>query len=234
MNKQMEYNIENAKLWSEWKDAPLHQGQHMITDGIVDPQTWFSGKRFPKVLIVLKEAYGEIDSLCDLLCEDNTNNIIWKRTAEWINGILNTTSKCICPYRSLDNDEANRTLRQVAIMNIKKSAGMPSSSNDNLQIYVKDAIDSALLRRQFELIDPDVVICGNTFGLLNEALDYSFNPRQGSNVNRFYRDGKRRLYLDYYHPSAFKIPTILKYCGLACCYQQALLAAFDEVRSEGL
>jgi hypothetical protein len=105
-------------------------------------------------------------------------------------------------------------------MNLKKSNGTPHSVDDKLKLYAEK--DASMLRQQLGLISPDIVICGSTFSLLNDALNLGFDKRSHQSDNWYYWDTAGHLYLDFYHP-ANQYPALLNYYGVTSIYQQALI-----------
>ncbi len=86
------------------------------------------------------------------------------------------------------------------------------------------------IRKEFLLIDADIVICGSTFKSLYKAIvgDFEIDDSKiyssGKGDNWFYYlnlDKKRRLYIDMYHP-ANRWPDMMNYYTLVSIYQQAL------------
>lgn len=218
-------------LFQEWKNkAPSDDINHsknvFIRDGIVCPEQWFSQKVRP--LFLLKEAYhgtGDWDLIKDHLLtkEKMGKHITWKRVSQWTQGLLHTSTTYLCPFR----DEAamhyfgNEQLRQIAVVNVKKSDGAKDSKKDNILQYAQ--FDCTELRREIELIDPTIIVCGYTITSLNIILGYNIKDRQNSNLYYFTRlNGHDVIVLDYYHPSN-RYPDIMNYYGLIGSYQQALI-----------
>ena len=229
----MDYNekIRSAKtldelfeLWKEKKPNGSidHSKGFFIADGIVNEQIWNSGKR-KKILFVLKEAYGKDwnnNTLATWLKNDHPTSRIWKRVAKWTYGIQNTTDTYIQPYKNeLLPEEHNDALEQIAVMNIKKSNGQSSSDYNDIAKYV--SYDKEEIKREFELIDADIIICGYTFRYLYEAIYGKKFDDNNSNENWFYYFDDR-LFIDYYHP-ANHWPDLMNYYGLMGIYQQALI-----------
>ncbi len=221
-------------LFAIWKNEKEpkgginHRENFFIADGIVDENVWKSGKR-KKILLVLKEAYGEDwgnNTLVTWLKNDHPQIGPWKRIAKIVYGIQNTTSNSIARYKEkLSKDEHNSSLEQIAVLNIKKSYGDSRSKNDELKMYAE--YDRQEIKKEIELINPDIIVCGNTFQILYETV-YQKNPITNASDNWYYYlniiDGKeKRLFIDYYHPSFYLCPTLLYYYGLIGIYQQALL-----------
>ncbi len=80
------------------------------------------------------------------------------------------------------------------------------------------------IKKEFMLIDPDLVICGNCFRTLNNIV-FGLDNNNEKNENWYYYKeifGKLRLFLDFYHPGNHW-PDLLNYYGLMGIYQQALI-----------
>lgn len=80
--------------------------------------------------------------------------------------------------------------------------------------------------KEFSLIDPDIVICGSTFGtFLTTVMEMpEMNNETRCDNWYYYLDvcGRKRLFIDYYHPGN-RWPDLINYYGLLGIYQQALL-----------
>ncbi len=228
MNEVENYKSEICSLFSDWKSRPHHYNQVFNYDGIIDPKTWFHLKEQnkPRILFVLKEAYHTSDfqgteyDLADDLRTNGPWGSVWLRVAEWAYGLMFTTTEKLQRYKELSSDEANNCLRQIAILNLKKSNGKSSSQMDDIGNYAKH--DADLIQREIELISPNVIVCGYTFEALNSVLNSPFNKSKAYCDNWYYRDTRGRIFLDYYHP-ANHYPALMNYYGLTAIYQQALL-----------
>ena len=236
------YQEESRKLFDEWKTASGlveymtkrevktlhidHKNSVFIKDGVVCPDMWFSYDVRP--LFLLKEAYGgkeDWDLIQDYLTEDQAINKIWKRISEWTKGLLETTADHIAPYTADDLAASrfnNQYLQRIAVINIKKSDGNKTSDMDLIRAYA--AFDNDKLRKQLELCDPTIIICGYTASALDQITGRKV--REPQNDNLFYHivlNGHDVLVLDYWHPANY-YPDIMNYYGLMGIYQQSLLA----------
>ena len=144
-------------------------------DGIIDPDIWFNNRFRP--LFILKEVHdkkpkgGFVDFTAMNDAEDHD---IWNRVGMWhalgtlakgiICGIQNREN--IVPYETLyaeDLGNYRKTLRQVAVINIKKlSSGSDTGSNESritmhFSCHAYKFRDN--LRKQIEMIQPSVIIC---------------------------------------------------------------------------
>lgn len=118
-------------------------------------------------------------------------------------------------------DENNEYINRIAVMNIKKIGGKANSDDNEIRAFA--LADSKELRSQLKIIDPDIIICGNTFKFLKDILNE--DSRLKSNSDWFlYSEilGKKRLVVDYYHP-ANHYPNKLNYYSITSIYHHALL-----------
>lgn len=220
-------------LFTVWiKKTPTRNINHntngFIIDGIVDFATWNSGKK-KKVLFVLKEAYGDDwgeDTLVTWL-HKYPKRRMWDRVARVVYGIQNTTESELKRYKpELDDSEFKGSLDQIAVLNLKKSNGKSYSDYDDIEEYA--AYDREEIKREIELIDPEIVVCGSTFKTLYEIVyEQKKMPQEDKCDNWYYflnlpKEGRERLYIDYYHP-AIHDADLMYYYGLVGIYQQALI-----------
>lgn len=232
------YVAETKHLFSDWKKqagtveqivnkVPTtftinHRDNVFIRDGVVCPEQWFSQEVRP--LFLLKEAYGGKDDwdLTDYLNSSQSAGKMWRRIAEWTNGLLHTTQSQVAPYLSCPDygTLGNDMLKKMAVVNIKKSSGKNASNVDELRGYA--AFDHARLKRQLELCDPTIIVCGYTSSALDPVME--MEVRRERNENLYYQislNGKSVLVLDYWHP-ANQHPVIMNYYGLMGIYHAAL------------
>lgn len=252
----MSYSEEIQKLFDDWSQKSgmqdnitiNHKQNCFIRDGIVNLDEW--RKSDNKILFVLKEArgtgwdkehttgWGKEHTLATWLNDSGGGKYpTWKYVAQWTEGIEKTTDTHVGKYKEKLEDETRKTIiRKIAIMNLKKSDGNSSSNDEELQAYAR--FDKDELKKEFELIDADIIVCGSTFGILYEII-YEQPPLNSTNGkptsdNMYYffeLGGRKRLFIDYYHPSLYPVPDIMKYYGLVGIYHQALI---EKVSHENL
>ena len=221
------------ELFEVWKDKQPngiinHAEDYFIADGIVDSSIW-NDIEHKRILFILKEAYGTDwgeATLATWIKNSHPKHRMWKRVARLVYGIQNTTETYMSKYRPQlsDKDHAD-ALDQIAVVNLKKSNGKSTSNYDEIAEYAR--YDKEEIKKELELIDADVIVCGSTFKTLYEIV-YEKQPLPDSekNDNWFYYmdlDGKRRLYIDFYHP-ANQWPDLMNYYSLVSIYQQALIS----------
>ena len=85
-------------------------------------------------------------------------------------GLLNTTTEGIFPYtiNEITEEEYKLALQEIAVINLKKSGGKSSSDYDEIAEYAK--YDCEEIKKEFELMDPDIIICGFTFYVLKDIV----------------------------------------------------------------
>lgn len=222
----LNYKKESAKLFERWKNTELHKENVFIKDGIVCPETWFNSDKRP--LYLLKEAYGGNDdwNLIDdyLTKNDNINSVTWRRVSLWSKGILKTSKDHLEVFNPEDEELHkfnNKYLRNIAVINVKKSGGQKSSSYDEIIEYAKK--DKECLLKQLNICDPNIIICGYTISALKEILGYDIKAVNNNHLYYFSElNGHSLIILDYWHP-ANQFPDIMNYYGLMHVYQQALI-----------
>ncbi|MBQ2960881.1 MAG: hypothetical protein IJE09_06635 [Oscillospiraceae bacterium] len=190
-----QYENQHRELMEEWQIRHgANIGQcGFAKDGIVYPNVWFSlAEEEERVLFLLKEAYtvenpklvwDEAKWLshqkCMNGCEEDCRKCsitgsTFNPVAEWAYGIFSTKENVYPKYDDWLGVSSKKIqdyyiardalLSRLAIVNIKKSSGVSASDNSDLYYYA--ALDKELLIRQIALIDPTVIICGGTYGML--------------------------------------------------------------------
>lgn len=188
------YSTQNEALMAKWKSKYAASEHSFVRDGIVSPMVWFSlPPKKERILFLLKEAYSKEDAhydwdeakwlaheKCMEHCTKNctecsiTGNT-FNPLAEWIYGIsLVETGDPIEHDKWLGarkkgtqknySDIRDNLLSRAAVVNIKKSGGVSSSEKDDIYYYV--ASDKEFLIEQIQLIQPTLIICGGTYGML--------------------------------------------------------------------
>lgn len=217
------YKAESEKLFAEWK-GKAQVKTPFITDGVMDPDHWFSQKVRP--LFLLKEAYGgdiDWDLASDHVMADEKIKKIWKRMSLWAKGIFGTNISQIEPYDPNDdelNRFGNKYLSKISAINIKKYDGKSTSNYVNINSFAKK--DAEFLKREISLCDPTVIICGYTAASLDIIFDCKL--REQKNDNLYYHmmiNNHDVLVIDYWHPSN-RYPEIMNYYCLLELYRKAL------------
>jgi len=189
--KESEYIEKNRELMKAWKDR--YPDAVFVTDGIVDPVTWFAEENGERVMFLLKEAYtkdasqdgskpdwdlckylrGKDKCMKDCFYEEDDKYACERKgycnklTLQGTYGNVTAWTRAILnPQAKTEGIEgkSKEDLKRIAVVNIKKADGRPKSITDDL--YYHTVKDMDLLRRQIELIQPTTIICGGTYGYL--------------------------------------------------------------------
>lgn len=232
MNNLNHYQSEIEDLFVNWKKKKNENGNinHrdgvFIRDGVVCPEEWFSQTIRP--LFLLKEAYaGEQDwNLCkeQLLSTDRKMSHMWMRVCQWTEGLFNTTKDKISVYHQgmYDKYYGNEWLKRIAVVNVKKSGGENESSMEEVNEYAE--YDCEEIRKEIEICDPTIIICGYTISSLNIVFRQKIKDYHNPDDNWIYCmtiNNHSVIVIDYYHP-ANQYPDLMNYYGLMNIYQLAL------------
>lgn len=211
------------ELFELWKTE--YEGKVFVTDGIVNPQKWNSQKVRP--MFLLKDAYGG-DANWNLIndhilrhLDSNVDNT-WKKVTQWSYGLMNTDENKIQPFDEnlIPKKYGNEYLQSMAVVNIKKESGKSKSVWEELEVAVEK--DKDFIKREIELIDPTVIVCGYTISQLEKILGVEIKKERNRNLYYYTEiNGKTIIVLDYYHPAS-RYPDIMNYYALVNIYQLAL------------
>ncbi|MCM1024167.1 MAG: hypothetical protein NC395_08935 [Prevotella sp.] len=225
------------EVFKMWNTKDNHIKDTFVKDGIIDPDVW--NVQDKKILYILKEAYDEDktenwDLTERVLKGDNIlSSPTWRSVIDWTYGILNTTADRIARYSPKDiKSQRDELIRKIAVLNLKKTPGKPRSDMEQIRQFALD--DIVQIKRQIEIISPDIIVCGSTLKALDEALKAKgckavCGGEKCDNWFYFtdaftetYPQKKEILVIDYYHP-AIHWAALVNYYALTSIYQQALL-----------
>lgn len=207
-------------LLERWKKEELHSNCVFIEDGIIDIERWGRSKK--KILILLKEAYGEekswslVKTIRDVW--KGPKYKIWWTISYWLYAIQKSHSNEVplFPQSEAEYHECVEFLLSSAVVNIKKSSGKSHSNYDDLRKYAEK--DRVYLREQIKLINPDIIICGYTKELLEIFWDEKIHKI--NNTDLIYDSSGIKI-IDYWHP-ANQYPDKLNYYTLGSLYSRTL------------
>ena len=98
-------------------------------------------------------------------------------------------------------------------MNIINRGGGPSSDDDDLKSYVDE--DGNLLKRQVNCLNPDFVVCCNTWYLVKAIWP------DAKEISELVLKIDKMLVLNFWHP-AKRFPDVMNYYTVFGLLQQAL------------
>lgn len=115
----------------------------------------------------------------------------------------------------------------LAIVNIKKASGGRTVANDTLAAYLKRANNAAYLRKEIEILQPNIVICGGGSGLVITVAREVIYPKivfTEVDGDVCFNTKARLVLLNSYHPSWWAISTKEKYERIMKEYRRFLIA----------
>ncbi|MDE5997742.1 MAG: hypothetical protein K2G77_05985 [Muribaculaceae bacterium] len=181
-----------------------------IYDGVADIPGYVATK--PKIMWVLKEAWGIVDEKTGKIKGDYTD--IWEcwtekgfNTPTWLPmlyilyGLRVGQGKIKYNDMPKANMEMVNLLKQTAYINVSKIPGEKKSGN----MSKKYEFWMDIIRAQIEGYNPDVIIFGGTFDTMKRSFiaprtkPISKTPTQ--EIAHFYKDEKGRLLVNAMHPA---------------------------------
>lgn len=207
------FKIECNEISAQIEGIGNGKERPVVIDGVINPERYFKARH--RVMWVLKEA-NDPDATKTWSFLKKFQNEKWlleycsnptiRRVIYVSYGILKTdNTKLMDDQEWFDWPEYKRkecydALKEIAYINIKKFPGGGSANNSEIQ----EAYDEyhALLKKQFEVYDPDIVIFGGTWNYID--LD-DFKSIEGGEIkrtdfNQEYYTIKDKLFINAYHP----------------------------------
>ena len=208
---------EMESLFQEWEAAHKQKGyERFIRDGIVSPKDWY-GQPTPKICYLLKEARRDVEGYN--LVEDLQASgpwQMWKKVAVWTEAIF----QAFGDGKEYDQERIQTNIRQninrIAVINVKKSNGQSKSDYQELKKYAKE--DRVFLRRELDIINPDIIVCGYTSHCLRVILGDDWKNNKTDMT--LFGEWNGKLVIDYYHPAS-KYPHRVNYYALMSICQVA-------------
>ena len=158
------------------------------------------------------EYYSELESkIADIM---TAHDAAAKAVKEVEQRIYNAFNDNICEY----DDEVLRSkekeiIDRIAVVNVKKSNGGSESEYEDLKKYALE--DRLEIKRELEIIQPDIIVCGNNLSLLKLVLGEELqNDDTWDNMLALWKD---TLVLDYYHPAVHYPNRVNYYALMAIC-----------------
>ncbi|WP_020561221.1 hypothetical protein [Thiofilum flexile] len=185
-------------LLDKWR-ASSGQLINFVKDGIIDEGRWV--KTNTKVLLLLKEAYSnKVTTGFDqrAVIRDyykgvkKDNNITWINGALWCYAVQTRSPTMPAAKKSKILDDA---LLQAAVINVKKSDGKKTSDMKEIKAIAKR--DGAFIQEQIAIINPDIVICGNTW----TSVEHLYSDRTRIFPRVWFADS--RYFINFWHPAYF-------------------------------
>lgn len=200
---EMEVKAELYKMAAAEKS--IHEP---ITDGVVNINRYLASS--PKMLWILKEPYDEPDgkpgggwSVTSCLIPKLIANhqIGGSPTYRKMAYVTFSVFNDFDPYSDIPNasndSKVGESLKNIAYINISKMPGKSASDPATIASYYQR--NRALLKKQIDTINPDIVIAGNILHLFYEDFGFTRQDLTETGLSEFCR-WKGRLYINAYHP----------------------------------
>ena len=139
---------------------------------------------------------------------------MWRKVAIWTQAIYNAFNDNICEYDDEElRSKEKEIIDRIAVVNVKKSNGGSESEYEDLKKYALE--DRLEIKRELEIIQPDIIVCGNNLSLLKLVLGEELqNDDTWDNMLALWKD---TLVLDYYHPAVHYPNRVNYYALMAIC-----------------
>ncbi len=124
-------------------------------------------------------------------------------------------------YEEITEDFRKEILKSIVAMNLRKSPGGPTTDSAVLATVARE--DKDYIRRQYDLYDPDITICGggDVEKLFREVVGHRKMWQKTTGCVCWYERNARKYVVSFSHPAAFVKQSLLLY---------GLLDAVREIR----
>lgn len=174
-----------------------------VRDGILLEDEWSNAS--PKIMFLMKESHKNTDwwqiagSEIDISKNDKVRKI-WENIVRW-KFLLNSYFNDGVIPSFLEKEELFRKalplkkLGDIAYVNVSKELGESSSNAKHLQNRAIE--DREFLTQQIDIIDPEIILCANTFSCYHPI--YNGNQTIEKVSDRIHKH-KDRIIIEFYHP----------------------------------
>ncbi|MDE3272517.1 hypothetical protein [Pseudoalteromonas sp. G4] len=197
--------IDNLEeLLVDWQ-SKFPEGLHFNIDGIISVDDW--EKCDVKVLFVLKETNKAKQNIVSAINRALTTKKSgwWKgkvlrRVGRWAYGLQNYNGEVPAIRDAKLNLKA--AIKSIAYINIRKTAGGARTNKKSFDAHAAEF--APYVRRQIELIKPDIIVLGGTY---KQIKKYVFPEL--SKVSERVHKHEDMLFINAFHPAAVKQASIL-------------------------
>lgn len=194
------------KLFSIWEynysRNNIDRGQ-FSKDGIIDEDLYDCAPK--KLLFVIRETNDFAEGDLRVLYKDGPKHQMAAQLSKWAAGIFHNFPD----FDKVDNDIElrNKAMQMIALLNLKKYSGGPTVDFNLLNAF--SLFDKEFIKIEIDIINPDIIICCNTFIEFMWTMDLKSEARKllklGVNNNDIFNDvyyynGKRVIAWPH-HPS---------------------------------
>lgn len=212
MNEEFNHKIEQLK--SLEKEIELF-GKTMV-DGAIDNEEYFKSKY--KIAWFLKESYSDKEESeyyrsyfeSDDLYEDWFKNVAiptWHPIIYISYSILNGFKNWQELEYIRENPDMCKVIKNIAIINANKHYSETGTWTDDNNLLNGFKKFENILTKQIDLLDPNVLIFGNTFYLFKDFFQINEEHKitelsEDGLLHTYFKNGK--IFLDAYHPASRK------------------------------
>lgn len=175
-------------------------------DGLMDRDFSKYYKSEPRILWLLKEPYGSekihLRNIVESVLTSGDFSLMWQNIIHTSYGIIK--GKLLNEMPKIQ--ECQGVLKQIAIIDIKKTSGGTTTNDAALKKYYDNPENHAfeLIKKQLDLYQPDVVIGGNTLKYEFLKKDLELKDLVEGSQRCYIKDN--RLYISAYHPANWTTP----------------------------
>jgi hypothetical protein len=208
-----EFNDRIDDLEDEIKDFCSDEAVrcYPVYDGPINVEQYYNAPT--RIVWLLKEAYEEYkdgqkegwyysdffpEDICSFVLKHKSRRT-WQPIAYASYSILNGLPLFDYMDWLRDKPEMAQAIKSVAVVNTKKLPGA-SQSNDG-EIAAAFQRNQSILKKQLDLLKPDVIIGGKTLSLYYKLLNLESSTGTLKNSGRPFFIAGGKLYIDAYHPA---------------------------------
>lgn len=191
--------ISEDELFDEWRIV----SPKMVRDGAVSPEAYAASDL--KVMLILKEVNDPGGGGWDLrnVLREGKRAQTWTNVARWMRGIHAMPEDL--PWRELEpitTEDRRELLSSIAVINLKKEPGGHTSIGGEIAAAAGER--GTLLRQQFSIYDPDLVIFCGTAGAGTSVLFPDVGPKwkKTSRGVSYASFGDGKTMISFSHPEA--------------------------------
>ena len=191
----------------------LEDGRKPILDGITNPEFYDAAPI--KILFVLKEAYNKSESQSNGPGEGGWNHIeeikgenvdinqnpTYQRISIISSCLLRNFSLSKYKNKNFSWEDALKDFNSIAWINVGKFPAPGISTTSDPRLCKAYDYWKPVLLKEIEIINPDVIIFGNTFKVFEKDLLKDLTLLGNKGRSRALKDEEGRLLIDTYHPA---------------------------------
>lgn len=193
-------NAKLDRLFEEWKQhyAGLKIDKTKFSaDGIICEEKYDAAPK--KILFVLRETNDYKNGDLRDLYKDGPRLQMAGQLSKWATGILHDFPE----FTEVDMNEGNirtEAMKSIALMNVKKYTGGAIADFNLLHVFTR--LDKDFIKREIEIINPQIIVCCNTFIELMWALDLKLDMTDlNSILDKTYNYNGAEIVIWRHHPS---------------------------------